>query len=289
MPMMPFIGVRISWLTVARKRDFAWLANSARSRALISAVSARLRAVMSRAIARCETASLALSRTDSSIHENQRGALRRADRDVGRAQAFAVGEGGVRNDADIDAELGKRAAGQVAAGRRRSVRRRPGWRRRCGRRGRDARRGRRARRSGRGSVPRSPAAPTCGRTSVSNSARLRTVVASTSAASRPSARKREGEQKPARARPMHEQRDGNEARRAEQMGEAGGHQDRDDQEEMQFARVGALERRRQRRRRDMRTRRRMRVDRRRRRRRRLRVFSIWPDSAVMPNALARND
>ena len=70
--MMPFIGVRISWLTVARKRDFAWLANSARSRAVISAVSARLRAVMSRAMARCETASLALSRTDSSIHENQR-------------------------------------------------------------------------------------------------------------------------------------------------------------------------------------------------------------------------
>ena len=41
-------------------------------------------------------------------------ALRRADRDVGRAQAFAFGEGGVRNDADIDAELGKRAAGKVA-------------------------------------------------------------------------------------------------------------------------------------------------------------------------------
>ena len=60
MPMMPFIGVRISWLTVARKRDFAWLAYSARSRALISDDSARLRAVISRAIARCETASLIL-------------------------------------------------------------------------------------------------------------------------------------------------------------------------------------------------------------------------------------
>ena len=119
MPMMPFIGVRISWLTVARKRDFAWLANSARSRALISAVSARLRAVMSRAIARCETASLTLSRTDSSIQENQRRPFGVLDRDVGRAQAFAVGEGGVRHDADIDAELGQRAAGKLAVARRR--------------------------------------------------------------------------------------------------------------------------------------------------------------------------
>ncbi len=33
MPMMPFSGVRISWLTVARKRDFATLALSARARA----------------------------------------------------------------------------------------------------------------------------------------------------------------------------------------------------------------------------------------------------------------
>jgi len=73
MPMMPFMGVRISWLTVARKRDLAWLACSARSRAEISEVSARLRAVMSRAIARCETVPLSLSRTDSSIQENQRG------------------------------------------------------------------------------------------------------------------------------------------------------------------------------------------------------------------------
>ena len=29
MTMMPFIGVRISWLIVARKADFAWLAWSA--------------------------------------------------------------------------------------------------------------------------------------------------------------------------------------------------------------------------------------------------------------------
>jgi hypothetical protein len=29
MPTMPFIGVRISWLIIARKRDLAWLAASA--------------------------------------------------------------------------------------------------------------------------------------------------------------------------------------------------------------------------------------------------------------------
>ena len=72
MPMMPFIGVRISWLTVARKRDLALLAFSARSRALTSASSARLRSVMSRAIALCEIVPVSSSRTDSSIQENQR-------------------------------------------------------------------------------------------------------------------------------------------------------------------------------------------------------------------------
>lgn len=40
----PFIGVRISWLMVARKSDFARVAASAMSRAPISSVSARLRA-----------------------------------------------------------------------------------------------------------------------------------------------------------------------------------------------------------------------------------------------------
>ena len=139
-------------------------------------------------MARCETASLALSRTDSSIHENQRGALRRADRDVGGAQAFAVGEGGVRNDADIDAVLGERAAGQFARAGADQFLRRPGWRRRCGRRGRDARRDRRARRSGRETAPRSPAAPTCDRTASRIRRGCATVVASTDAASLPSAR-----------------------------------------------------------------------------------------------------
>ena len=82
---------------------------------------------------------------------------------------------------------------------------------------------------------------------------------------------------------------GNQARRAQQIGEAGGDQDRDDDEELQFARVGALQRRRQRRRGNVHARRRMRVEGLPRPRRPMRVSSIWPDSAFMPNALTRND
>ena len=41
MPRMPLSGVRISWLTVARKRDFASLAASARSRAAAAAFSSQ--------------------------------------------------------------------------------------------------------------------------------------------------------------------------------------------------------------------------------------------------------
>ena len=107
MPMMPFIGVRISWLTVARKRDLAWLAYSARSRAVISAVSARLRAVMSRAMARCETALAGLVAHRQFDPRKPARAARRADRDIGRTQALAVGKGGVGNDADLDAEFRK--------------------------------------------------------------------------------------------------------------------------------------------------------------------------------------
>src|SRR5262249_50508127 len=103
MPMMPFIGVRISWLTVARKRDFAWLANSARSRALISAISARLRSAMSRAL----VARRQLDPGKPAL------ALRRLDGDVGRAETFAVGESGVGDDPHLDAELGQRAAGKL--------------------------------------------------------------------------------------------------------------------------------------------------------------------------------
>ena len=48
MPMMPQSGVRSSWLTVARKRDFAALAASALRCAPASASSERRRSVMSR-------------------------------------------------------------------------------------------------------------------------------------------------------------------------------------------------------------------------------------------------
>ena len=42
MPSTPFIGVRISWLMVARKVDFAWLAASASARSFSAASRARL-------------------------------------------------------------------------------------------------------------------------------------------------------------------------------------------------------------------------------------------------------
>ena len=48
MPMTPFIGVRISWLTLARNIDFILDASSAWSRTSASSSSARLRSVMSR-------------------------------------------------------------------------------------------------------------------------------------------------------------------------------------------------------------------------------------------------
>ena len=46
-PMMPFIGVRISWLMLARKRDLARFDASAAIFAVSSALSVFLRAVMS--------------------------------------------------------------------------------------------------------------------------------------------------------------------------------------------------------------------------------------------------
>jgi len=48
MPRMPFIGVRISWLIEARKRDLAWFASSASSRASLRAASAARCSVTSR-------------------------------------------------------------------------------------------------------------------------------------------------------------------------------------------------------------------------------------------------
>ncbi len=48
MPTIAFIGVRISWLIVARKADFACAARSAASRAASTASRAATRSVMSR-------------------------------------------------------------------------------------------------------------------------------------------------------------------------------------------------------------------------------------------------
>jgi hypothetical protein len=48
MPITPFIGVRISWLMLARKALFALVFDSAASRARSSSVSSCLRSLMSR-------------------------------------------------------------------------------------------------------------------------------------------------------------------------------------------------------------------------------------------------
>ena len=45
MPMIAFIGVRISWLMLARKSDLAWVAASAATLARSSSASARLRSM----------------------------------------------------------------------------------------------------------------------------------------------------------------------------------------------------------------------------------------------------
>ena len=55
MPMMPFIGVRISWLVIARKRDFAMFEASALSRASSSAVAAVASAARRRLVPRRQT------------------------------------------------------------------------------------------------------------------------------------------------------------------------------------------------------------------------------------------
>ena len=86
MPRMPFIGVRISWLMEARKRDLALLAPSAWSRASASASSAARCSVMS-----WPTLWISLRRPSRSVmakvsHTNQRGPWLRGElEDLGSA------------------------------------------------------------------------------------------------------------------------------------------------------------------------------------------------------------
>jgi len=63
MPMMPFIGVRISWLMLARNSLFARLASSAARRARSAACSLSFRAVQSRTIDRNATGRPSSSRS----------------------------------------------------------------------------------------------------------------------------------------------------------------------------------------------------------------------------------
>ena len=72
MPMMPFSGVRISWLAIARKRDLARLAASAWSRACASARSLSVRSVTSRPTHCSSAGSPASLRTSPSRQAIQR-------------------------------------------------------------------------------------------------------------------------------------------------------------------------------------------------------------------------
>ena len=71
MPRMPFSGVRNSWLTVARKRDFASLAASALARASFRVRSAATRSVMSRP-ARTSSGAPSRPAIEVSTQESQR-------------------------------------------------------------------------------------------------------------------------------------------------------------------------------------------------------------------------
>ncbi len=64
-PITPFIGVRISWLMVARKADLARSAANAVSLAASSSLSASLYAVMLRAVPRISSGRPVSSRSTS--------------------------------------------------------------------------------------------------------------------------------------------------------------------------------------------------------------------------------
>jgi hypothetical protein len=73
MPRMPFIGVRISWLMAARKRDLARLAASAWMRASRRSSSVWRRSVMSRPMHCTSGMAESPASTACSSHSNQRG------------------------------------------------------------------------------------------------------------------------------------------------------------------------------------------------------------------------
>ena len=109
MPMMPFIGVRISWLTVARKRDLATLAifrPLARADQRCLGPFARGDIARDSAMRNRLTRKIAHGKLDP---RKPAGAGLRVDRDVGRAEALPVGKGGVGNHTDFDAKVGKRS------------------------------------------------------------------------------------------------------------------------------------------------------------------------------------
>ena len=93
MPMMPFIGVRISWLMFARNTLFAWLAASARSFARASSSCTCSRSAISRSQARLVRLALDLRPQLGRPRVHQPGERPLARLHAAHAQAVAAGTG----------------------------------------------------------------------------------------------------------------------------------------------------------------------------------------------------
>ncbi len=134
MPRMPFSGVRNSWLTVARKRDFASLAASALLRASSKARSDTTRSVTSRPRRRIGggAAGTARRRLDPGDPAD---AVPRRDRLVDEARAVGAGVDRPALDHPQCAARADRDPGAGAPG----AGHRPRWRRGCARSGRAGR------------------------------------------------------------------------------------------------------------------------------------------------------
>ena len=103
-PMTPFIGVRISWLIVARNADLAREASSASSR--VSASSRRAsRSERSRRAVRMNASTSRIAHAD--------GQLDRLHAEADRATSISTSAGGTTQRDDGDAELGERRLGLV--------------------------------------------------------------------------------------------------------------------------------------------------------------------------------
>ena len=252
MPMMPFIGVRISWLTVARKRDLAWLAilgplarvDQRRLGALAGGDVARDRAM--RDLVAGLVAHRQLDPREPARALRACGSRRRSSSGIRHRQKAASGT--MPTSTPSSASVWPT---RVPARRRRRGRRTPCWCRRSG-----PSRSRWTTRSPSASIsPRKRSSLSCSShirsAKLSISARLRAVarvdLSRPAGSRRVSAIAKQGQP----ATPMPNSTDGDEVRRAEQIGNAGSDQDGDDDEETAIRAGWRAQCRRQRRRGDM--------------------------------------